>query len=166
MWIWYMRFVDVNINMIHIRFVDVNVTHAWHMSQVDVSVTHVSHSCVTHLSHPQISSACAAAIHAACISLQLKWMWTRNHHTYISESCHIYLRVMSHLFISHVTFIYESCHIYLRVMSRTGFNPSQRSWRYDLKMAVPCVRDIYLWVMSDSHMYQRVMPRTSIWRDS
>jgi len=64
------------------------------------------------------------------------------HVTLMSESRHIYLYVTSHCLwvtsnycMRHFTIIYATCHIYLRVLSRTGYGPSQRSWRYDLRMS-------------------------------
>ena len=87
---------------------------------------------MSHLSMRHVTLICASCH----IHLWVTSHSSMSHVTLISESrISHFLWITSNYYMRHFTFTYASCHIYLRVMSRTGYGPSQRSWRYDLRMA-------------------------------
>jgi len=88
-----------------------------------------------------------------------------SHVTHMSESCHTYEWVMSHIWVSHVTHMSESCHTYEWVMSLHCYTiPLTASTVTHLLANESC--HTYEWVMShvthlfaneSCHTYERIM---------
>jgi len=166
----------------HSRFVD--VTGVWYMNVTHVSiqceysayaicltrVTRVNVSYVTHI------YAWHKWMRICHMSDTQEWLLPYTQHAWVCSISECGLEIITHTSLGHVTFIYGSCHICLQVMSHLSTSHVTHRvrplaaqlavWSHKANKAVPCVRDIYLWVMSYLFMCQRVMPRTSIWHDA